>query len=131
MKRFILIPLLTLGLLQAADTNSTNRMETMQSLEKAVSTIQKGLLYNDRAIIETGVNEVKKHTKDINAFDIKNDEKVSFDAKKYSETEAKAIAVLADGILTGYDKKSKNRVLDTYRRLQNRCMVCHQLVRKW
>ena len=25
----------------------------------------------------------------------------------------------------------KNRLLDTFRRMQNRCMTCHSLVRKW
>jgi len=131
MKKLILIPLLALGVLQAADTNNTKRIETMQNLEKAMGTIQKGLMYNNRSIIENGINDLKTHTKDINAFNIENEKDSRFKAKKYAVTESKAIAVLADDILKGYDKKSKNRVLDTYRRLQNRCMICHQLVRKW
>lgn len=131
MKKVILISILTLGMLQAADTNSTSRAETMQNMEKALTTIQKGFLYNDRAILEKGVKGVKKYAKDINAFDIKNEKGSSFHAKKYAETESKAISSLASDILKGYDRKSRNRVLDSYRKLQNQCIVCHQLVRKW
>jgi hypothetical protein len=88
-------------------------------------------LYNNRNIVEKGVVEVKLNTKDISRFDIKNDKGTRFKAKKYSMTEALAIEKLAEDILIAFDKGKRNRVLDTYRRLQNQCMTCHALVRKW
>lgn len=131
MKKIILLPLLISGIVYAQDAEKSTRIQTMQNLESGMSTIQKGLMYNNKNIVFKGVDEIKSNTKDINSFDIKNEEGVSFKPKKYSETEAKAIGKLAEDILTAFKKGNKNRVLDTYRRLQNQCMTCHALIRKW
>ncbi len=131
MKRIILIPLLAAGIAFGADADKAKQIETMQNLENALATIQKGMMYNNRNIVEKGVIEVKLNTKDISTFDIKNERGARFKAKKYSMTEALAIEKLAEDILIAFDKGKRNRVLDTYRRLQNQCMTCHALVRKW
>ena len=139
MKKTILLPLLVLGVIHAAeatkvtDTNEakTNQVQTMQNLELEMGSIQKGLMYNNRGMIQKAVNGIKENTKDIDAFDIKNDKGISFKAVRYSKTEAKAISELADDLMRGFDKGDKNRVLDTYRRMQQRCMICHEIVRKW
>jgi len=140
MKKILLLPLLVLGLANAAEETNTTKaptathatnVQTMQKLEQGMSTIQKGLMYNNEGMVKQGVEEIKKNTKDIDSFDIKNKENSSFKAKKYSETEAKAIAELADKMIKAFDRHDKNRVLDTYRRLQDRCITCHTLIRKW
>jgi len=131
MKRIILIPLLVFGFACADEAEKNKQIQTMQNLESALATIQKGMMYNNRNIVEKGVVEVKLNTKDISRFDIKNDKGTRFKAKKYSMTEALAIEKLAEDILIAFDKGKRNRVLDTYRRLQNQCMTCHALVRKW
>ena len=139
MKKTILLPLLILGVIHAAEaTKATdvseakvNQAQTMQDLEIGMGSIQKGLMYNDKNMVQKGVDEVKKNTKDIDAFDIKNEDGKSFKAARYSQTESKAIAQLADDLMKGFDKGDKNRVLDTYRRMQQRCMICHEIIRKW
>ncbi len=139
MKKTILLPLLMLGVIHAAEATKatdaneakTNQVQTMQNLELEMGSIQKGLMYNNRGMIQKAVNGIKENTKDIDAFDIKNDEGISFKAVRYSRTEAKAISELADDLMRGFDKGDKNRVLDTYRRMQQRCMICHEIVRKW
>ena len=131
MKKILLLPLLILGVMHADDTNTTSRTQTMQNMELGMISIQKGLMYNDRGIVQKGVEEIKKNAKDIDAFDIKNEKGTNFKAKRYAETESKAISGLADDMLKGFDKGDKNRVLDIYRRMQNRCLVCHEIIRKW
>ena len=131
MKKIILLPLLVFVMANAEDAEQTKRIQTMQNLESALSTVQKGMMYNNVGIVKKGVDEIKENTKDISSFDIKNEKGVSFKAKKYSMTEALAIGKLADDILIAFKKEKRNRVLDTYRRLQNQCMTCHSLVRKW
>ena len=102
MKKIILIPLLVLGIAYAEETEQAekaNRILTMQNLETGMSTIQKGMMYNNKSIIAKGVDEIKLNTKNISSFDIKNDAGVSFKAKKYSIVEAKALDGLADDML--------------------------------
>ena len=131
MKKIILLPLIVFAMAYGADDEQAKRIQTMQNLESAMATIQKGMMYNNRNIVKKGVDEIKENTKDISSFDIKNENGVSFKAKKYSMAEALAIEQLADNILTAFEKGKRNRVLDTYRRMQNQCMTCHALVRKW
>jgi len=88
-------------------------------------------MYNNKSMVLKGVDEIKENTNDISSFDIKNKEGVSFKPKRYSITEANAISELAEDILVAFKKGNRNRVLDSYRRLQNRCMTCHALIRKW
>ncbi len=134
MKKIILLPLLVFGFVHASEVTETKisaQIETMKGLERGMSSIQKGLMYNNKNIIKKGVEEIQAYTKDIDSFDIKNERDISFNIKIYSQTEAKAISKLADDMIEGFNKGSKNRVLDIYRRMQNRCMTCHDLVRKW
>ena len=141
MRKLLLLPLLIWGVIHAADATDTNATEanatkttealTMQNLELGMGSIQKGLMYNDKSIVQKGVDAIKSNAKDIDAFNIKNEEGKSFKAARYSKTEAKAISQLADDLIKGFDKGDKNRVLDSYRRMQQRCMICHEIVRKW
>lgn len=131
MKKIILLPLLVLGIACAEETEQVKSIQTMQNLEAGMSTIQKGMMYNSKSILAKGVDEIKLNTKNISSFDIKNEENVNFNAKKYSITEAKAIDALADDMLKAFKKGDRNRILDTYRRMQNQCMTCHEIVRKW
>lgn len=131
MKKIILLPLLVLGIACAEETEQAKQIQTMQNLEAGMSTIQKGMMHNSKSILAKGVDEIKLNTKNISSFDIKNEENVNFNAKKYSITQAKAIDALADDMLAAFKKGDRNRILDTYRRMQNQCMTCHEIVRKW
>ena len=117
--------------MHAADNNSTSRIETMQNLEEGLSTVQKALMYNDGGMMQKGINLINENAKNIDAFDIKNEKGSEFKAKKYAKTEAKALPRLANEVKKAYYKGDKNRTLDAYRRLQNQCITCHKIVRKW
>lgn len=131
MRKIILLPLLVLGFANAAETNTTNRAVTMQGLEDGMVSIQKGLMYNNKDMVKEGVVGIKKHTKDIDSFHIENEAGSSFKANKYATNEAKSISHLADEMRDAFVKGNDSRVLDTYRKIQSRCMTCHKLVRKW
>ncbi len=130
MKKLVLLPLLAIGIATAAEPEVTKAV-TMQGLVQGLATIQKGIMYNNGDIVNQGVDAIKKHAKDIKAFDIQNEKTSSFKAKRFAETEAKALSKLADEIETGFSRHDKNRVLDTYRRIQNQCINCHKIIRKW
>jgi len=131
MKKLILLPLLIFVMAFAEDTEQAKRVKTMQNLVEALNTIQNGIMTNDRNTVKEGVDKMKENTNDINSFDIKNENGVSFKAKKYSMEEALLINSLSEEILSAFEKGKRNRLLDTYRRLQNRCLTCHALIRKW
>ena len=133
MKKVILILCLASATLFASEATTTRQeqIKTMQNLEVSMSTIQKGFLYNNTTFVKQGIASLKDNLKNIKDFDIKNDENKTFDAKKYSTTELKAIGILADQILIDFDKGNKEVVLKGFQNMLNRCITCHLLVRNW
>jgi len=131
MKKIMLLSLLVSAVIYAQDTEKNNSIETMQNLENGLETILKGMMYNNKNILIKGVDEIKENTKDINAFNIKNDKDKNFKPKKYAETESKVIANLAEDILVSFNKGDRRRSVDNFKKLQNQCMNCHALIRKW
>jgi len=137
MKKLLLIPAIASLFIFASEDNNTTKeqrgeqIKTMQNLEVAMATIQKGFLYNNNDLVQQGITSLKKNVKNIKSFDIKNDKDKDFDAKKYSIAELKAIGMLADNMLTGFDKGDKEIVLADFQKTLNRCVTCHLLVRKW
>ena len=132
MKKILLISALTSVMLFSNNTDTKdNQIKTMQNLEVAMSTIQKGFLYNNTGLVKQGITSLKDNVKNIKSFDIKNDKNRDFDAKKYSIAELKAIGILADQMLIDFDKGDKEVVLGGFQKTLNRCITCHLLVRKW
>ena len=136
MKKILLISALASAMLFSNNTEDTkatqqSQIKTMQSLEVAMSTIQKGFLYNNTGLVKQGITSLKDNVKNIKSFDIKNDKKRDFDAKKYSIAELKAIGILADQMLIDFDKGDKEVVLEGFQKTLNRCITCHLLIRKW
>jgi len=131
MKKIMLLSLLVSVVIYAQDTEKNNSVETMQNLENGLETILKGMMYNNKNILIKGVDEIKENTKDIHAFNIKNEKDRNFKPKKYAETESKVIANLAEDILVSFNKGDRRRSVDNFKKLQNQCMNCHALIRKW
>jgi cytochrome c556 len=132
MKKILLISALTSVMLFSNNTESKeDQIKTMQNLEVAMSTIQKGFLYNNTGLVKQGITSLKDNVKNIKSFDIKNDKKRDFDAKKYSMAELKAIGLLADQMLIDFDKGDKEVILEGFQKTLNRCITCHLLIRKW
>jgi len=128
MKKILLISSLASSLLFS---NEVDPKTTMQNLEVAMATIQKGFLYNNTPIVKQGISSLKENIQNLKSFNIKKDNKKDFDAKKYSLTELKAIRKLADQMLIDFDKGNKEVVLEGFQKTLNRCITCHLIVRKW
>ena len=137
MKKILLIAVLASAVLFASeDANATKvlkptQMKTMQSLEKAMETIQKGFLYNNENVVENGVKDLRKNLKDIGSFMIKNNEDKNFNAPVYAATETAAITTLGDEILKAYKSEEKDKALTLYGQAFQRCIACHKIIRKW
>jgi len=128
MNKILLISALASSLLFSTEVD---QKITMQNLEVAMSTIQKGFLYNNTPLVKKGISSLKENIQNLKSFNIKNDVKKDFDAKKYSLTELKAIRLLADQMLIDFDKGNKDVVLTGFQKTLNRCVTCHLIVRKW
>jgi len=128
MKKILLISSLASSLLFS---NEVEQKTTMQNLEVAMATIQKGFLYNNTPIVKQGISSLKENIQNLKSFNIKKDNKKDFDAKKYSLAELKAIRLLADQMLIDFDKGNKEVVLEGFQKTLNRCITCHLIVRKW
>ncbi len=131
MKKTVLSIAVVTGLLYGANGGDVKRIQTMQNLETGISTIQKGIMYNNHGIVEQGVKKLVYNAKDIESFQIRHSTGKQFDEKKFANNEAKALEMLAKKILKDFDSGNKEQVLDTYQKLQRQCVTCHALVRKW
>lgn len=109
----------------------SSQSETMQKMEVAMATIQKGFLYNHRSRIEKGVNSLREELKHIDSFMIENDKDLKFNAKQYAKTETKALDLIASRIIEGFDNGKKEAVMIDFQHMLNRCVTCHALVRRW
>ena len=126
--------ILVSGVLFAEGVLNKSQMETMQTLEKAMGTIQKGFLYNNKSVVATGVKDLKASLNDVNAFVItvsEKDKKKDFDPKTYAVTETASIAKLVGEIDTLYKDGNNTEALEAYTKTLNRCVVCHKIIRKW
>ena len=134
MKKFLLLSALAGSLLFAEGALNKSEMKTMQTLETAMGTLQKGFLYNNENVIKSGVKDIKATLMDVLEFEIKVDPKdqgKDFNAKAYVATEVTAIGKLATEVEKLYSEGKKDEALATYSKTLSRCIVCHKIIRKW
>lgn len=133
MKKILLLSVLAGSLLFAEGTlGQKAQMETMQKLEKDMSSLQKGFLYNSDDDIKKGIDNIKTTLKDVLKFDIKVESKdKEFNPKSYLVNEVKAIDGLVTEIDKLYSEGKKDEALASYSKTLSRCMVCHKIIRKW
>ena len=134
MKKILLLSALAGSLLFAEGALNKSQMKTMQTLEEAMTTVQKGFLYNNENVIKSGIKDIKSTLMDVLDFEIKVDPKdqgKDFNSKAYVATEVTAIGKLATKIETLYTEGKKDEALSTYSETLGRCVVCHKIIRKW
>jgi cytochrome c556 len=134
MKKILVVSVLlgsSLLMASAEEPNTEMIKTTMQNLERSMSKIQKGFLYNSRARIKGGVVSLRRDLKNIDSFLIKNDADVKFNAQVYADTETKALDTMVSKIIEDFDKGDKEAVMKKFNQVLNRCVTCHALVRKW
>ncbi len=126
----ILLSCVLLGSLAVGQ--DTKKIDTMNNLENAMSTIQKGFLHNNKAIVKLGTDGLRTNLKNIESFVIKpskNDK--NFNPKAYANTESEAISNLADKIVQNFEDGKNNEARESFNKVLSRCLSCHKIIRKW
>lgn len=119
-----------LSLSAAADATLISNMSQM---EKGLSSIQKGFLYNTPILIKEGVNEIKKsnalfHNLEMSKKYLPKDKQhmsnIAFNASKRIDSAS------AD-MLKALNKKEYSKAHQSYSEIVNACTACHAVVRGW
>ncbi len=138
MKRVLLALILSSSITfaQSDAEKQTERVQTMQDLESAMSFMQKGFLYNNEGMIKKGVMDFKDKLRNIDSFviDVENkgeDRSNRFNPRAYASVETKAIAKLVDGVMDNFKKGDRDESIKYFHKTLDRCLTCHKVVRKW
>ena len=134
MKKVLLSLLLSVVVVSADRDMKTERIETMRAYEGALSTIQKGFLYNNESLVKKGVEDFQKNLRHSDSFVIEIDKKEStgaFNPRTYANTEARAISSLVEDLEENYKTGTKHKSLHIYNQIVDRCLACHRIIRKW
>ena len=131
MKKILMMSVIASSLLFSEGVVDRGNIKIMQDLELATTTILKGFLYNNKAVVGNGVKDMKKLSESIDAFHIPNHTKKDFDAKKYAINEAASLGTLADTLLKQFEEDKKDEATRTYSTIVNKCIACHKIIRKW
>jgi cytochrome c553 len=128
-KILALSALLSAGLMANDNTLASN----MSQMEKGLSSIQKGFLYNTPSSITEGVSDIKKanalfhnmdETKKFLPKDKQHMSNIAFNASKRIDT-------ASNDILKALDKKQYSKAHQSYSEIVNACTACHAVVRGW
>ena len=111
--------------LQAYDKK--DRIQDMQAMEASMTQIQKGILYNNNKIVLQGVENLKQ-----TADKIEITQKSEMDySPKFAKKQADSIMKFADEIKENTKAGHKHSAAASYTRILNKCISCHNKIRKW
>ncbi|MDD4506210.1 MAG: hypothetical protein PHE60_07560 [Sulfurospirillaceae bacterium] len=130
--QFVLASLCTASILNASDAEKINAM-VMINMENGLANIQKGFLYNNIDLIQSGVEQVQKENT------IYHDRAVIRsilpENKKQMENLAlitsKRIENATDEMKTYLALKQMKKAHNAFSDIVNACTDCHTLVRGW
>ena len=125
------IMVLLSGFLLAQEHFQPDRMKNMQDMEIAMSTIQKGFLYNNLNVVENGVKDLKITALHIESFIKEGVSKKGINTLAYAKKETENITKLADEILVSFEKGDRYEAANGYLKISSKCLSCHQTVRSW
>jgi cytochrome c556 len=131
MKKILLSTLLLGSLVFGQEYIQPDRMKNMQEMEIALSTIQKGFLYNNINVVKNGVKDLKDRVKHTESFIKEGVTKDGFNTLVFAKKQAKDIAALADKIQVSFEKGDRYNAAGDYLRVLSKCLSCHQTVRSW
>lgn len=123
--------LLATSVMAATDAD---RFQDMRDMEAAMTTIQKGFLFTDKALVKEGVSKLKASNKMDGYTDEALKDYLPKDKKalyRNSHKQAKSINVNADAISAALEKKEYGKAHKAYAEILNACTHCHLIVRNW
>jgi protein associated with RNAse G/E len=113
-----------------AFANDTTVSATMSLMNQGIQNVQTGLMYNDPQSIKAGIQTLENSnaifkTVDVSTF-IQNNHKVGTTKNINSNLDTN-IAALKKAV----HEKSFSKISESYGKILNNCMACHQIVRGW
>lgn len=131
MKKALLMSVLLSGVLFAEGYVQPDRMKNMADMETAMSTIQKGFLYNNINVVKNGVKDLKETTKHTESFMREGVDKNGINTLMYAKKQAAAISSMADEITATFAKGDRYSAANNYLLILSKCLSCHQTIRSW
>lgn len=131
MKKVLLSVLLLGSMLSAVEVVNFDRMNNMHMMEKALSTIQKGFLFDNIEVVKNGVKDLKHTSIDTQSFLKEGLSKKGVNTIPYAKKQAKDINALADKILESFAKGDRYTAANDYLKILSKCLTCHQDIRSW
>ena len=115
---------LTLGL-QAYD--QAERIKDMQIMEISMTEIQRGILYNNKAMVLKGVDSLKKTSRKV---EVSNKDDMDYSAS-FAKKQGENIIRYADKLQANIEANQKHAATTNYTKILNQCVSCHNKIRKW
>ncbi len=107
--------------------DQADRIKDMQSMEKAMSEIQKGILYNDKKTVLDGVEKLRK-----SAFSVEITPKSTMEfSGSFAKRKSDNIKKYADKIEENIKSGHKHGAARHYSNVLGECISCHNKIRKW
>ncbi len=131
MKKSLLVLVVASGVLFAQEYIEVDRMKNMREMETALSTIQKGFLFNNVHVVRNGVKELKEKVTHTESFIKEGVNKKGINTLVYAKQQAKDITKLADEILETFEKGDQYAAANGYLKVLSKCLSCHQTIRSW
>ncbi len=131
MKKILLLSVFGSILLLGQEHIQLDRMKNMQEMETAMSTIQKGFLYNNINVVKNGVKDLKRTAAHTESFMKEGISKEGINTLVYAKKQTESITTLADEILVSFEKGDRYSAANGYLMVLSKCLSCHQTVRSW
>lgn len=125
----IISSLLTFGVLTTMlhAYDQTDRIKDMQSMENAMSQIQKGILYNNKKLVLQGIEILKDASMKVEIAP-----KSELDYSTYfSKRQSANIRKFSDKIKQNIEAGHKHGAASNYTKVLDQCISCHNKIRKW
>lgn len=133
MKKALLITIMASTVLLAQqEVRNLDRMQNMREMETAMSTIQKGFLYNNLSVVKNGVKELKRTVQYTESF-IKEGAttKSGVNSLLYAKNQTESITMLGNEIQDAFAKGDQYAAANGYLMVLSKCLSCHQTIRSW
>ncbi len=132
MKKALLMVVIVGTMVFAQEVRNIERMKNMQDMEHAMSTIQKGFLFNNLSVVKNGIKELKRTAAFTESFMKPGiSAKTGVNTLLYSKNQTESITMLANEIQDAFEKGDKYAAANGYLMVLSKCLSCHQTIRSW
>lgn len=116
-----------------AEYTDMERIKDMQTMEEAMSKIQKGLLVNDKKILLEGVTQLEDITRKVEPPLDTNSVLAHKNTYKYkfSRKQGEKIIKFAGDIKREMEAGNKHSASKGFVNVLDQCISCHNKIRKW